>query len=230
MTIKRLICSAAVAVAVLASVAACGKSEETASAPADSETVVAASPSAPAGPAGPSPVLAIDRNALLRASVAGKSIFTQAEQFKTQAEAEFKAEAERLQADARAFQQSAAILAANVKAQRQRELQSRETQLNQKMQIRSGQIQLGMNAGFAQIAKQLEPILRKLMEERHATVLIDKAAIVLATKDDIDITRAAAARLDQVIKTVPIRLATPAEVQTAISQQQAAGPPPPRPQ
>lgn len=214
MNIKRLICSASVAAAVLATVAACGKSEETPASPLDAQTVVASPEGTPAAPAvaGQAPTLrtlAIDRNALLRVSAAGKSIVQQAQQLQRSAEAEFKGEVERLQADARAFQQQAAILAPAVKAQRQRELEARQSALQQKMQSRGGQIQAGMNAAAETVAKALEPILRQIMTEKHADILVDKQAIVLSVRDDIDVTALAVQRLDAQMKTVPVHLVNP---------------------
>ena len=216
MTVKRLVRSAAVAAAVIIFAVACGKSEETpATSPLDGETVVS-SPSSPSStaptPGGMAPqvrLLAIDRGALLRASAAGKSIVVQAQQLQHSAEAEFKSEADRLRADFTAYQQQSAILAANVKAQKQRELEARKSALEQRMQARGGQIQAGMNAAAEQVAKALEPILRQIMQERHADILVDKQAIVLSVRDDIDVTQLAIQRLDQKMQTAQVRLVNP---------------------
>ncbi len=220
MTIKRLICSAAVAVAVIAVATACGKSDETpAASPLDNaDQTVVASPSGntPAAPGGTAPtprMLAIDRNALLRGSAAGRSIVTQAQNLQRQAETEIKGEADRLRADFQAFQQQSAILAAGVKAQRQRELEARKNALEQKMQSRGGMIQAGMSAAAEQVAHALEPILRQIMQERHADILVDKNAIVLSTRDDMDVTALAIQRLDAKMQTVPVHLVNPQQQQ-----------------
>jgi outer membrane protein len=171
-------------------------------------------------------MLAIDRGMLLRLSLAGKSIVAQAEQMQKSSEGEFKAEADRLRADARTFSQQSAILAPAVRAQKERELNARQTALQQKMQNRGGQIQAGINKAIQQVEVALGPILQQIMRERQADILVDRNAIVVS-RLDIDITGAAIQRLDRFLPRVPVALANPAAATPLPAAPRPAAPRPP---
>ena len=150
-------------------------------------------------------ILVVDRNAVMRQSLAGKDIIAQVEAYGKQMETEFGPEEASIRADAQAFQQQASVLDAKVRDQKQKSLRDRQAELQRKVQERQAQIQAGVNKARQQIAITLEPILKELMIARGANLLIERQTIILGAID-VDITQFAIQRLDQVLPKVPVEL------------------------
>jgi Skp family chaperone for outer membrane proteins len=150
-------------------------------------------------------ILVIDRQAILVRSSAGQSIMIQARQAQQQAENDLKSQANAIRAAGQKLQQQLAIMSASVKEQKMKEYESQRTALEQKAQQKQGLIQGGVFAARNQIGAALEPILRGIMQERGANMLIDKNAVVFATLD-IDITPVAIQRLNQKMPQVKFAL------------------------
>jgi outer membrane protein len=214
MKLDRLARPLAVVAAVAFLAAACGDKEAAPGATAESETQVvspaedAAAPAAPAGRATAPRIVFFDRDSALQMSRAGKSMIDQARQLRANVQRELQGEVTRLQADARAFQQQSAVLAAGVKAARQRELQNRQAALERKAQQRTEQIQAGFRKALEQFSTAMQPILKDLMTERGAQIMMDRTVVLMAPAiSEFDITRAAVQRIDAKIQRIPVTLA-----------------------
>lgn len=165
-------------------------------------------PHAGAPGAGPVPaprIIVIDRQAILRASKVGQDIVRQVNAYTTQAETEFRAENQALQKESQALQQQVAILAPDVRAQKIKAFQQKETVFKQKVDARQSLIQGGVLKAKQQVEQALGPILQGIMQERNANLLLDRAAVVLGMVD-IDVTQLAVQRLDQKLPTVKVQL------------------------
>jgi Skp family chaperone for outer membrane proteins len=78
---------------------------------------------------------------------------------------------------------------------------------------RAQEIQATERAAMQPVLQALQAVLQEIVEERQATILIDRSQVVFAA-ESIDITDAAIARLNEVIPTTPVnrvRLPDPAE-------------------
>lgn len=184
----------------------------------------AAAPPKPSGPPAnvgvPAPkILVIDRNAILRAAKVGQDIVRQVNNYTKSAESSFKAEGDALQKEGRALQQQVAILAPDVKAKKIRDFQNKQAAFQRKVEARQGLIQGGVFKARQQVEAALGPILKGIMMERGANLLLDRSSIVLGTVN-IDITSIAVQRLDQKMPTVKVDLiALPAGLQAQLQQQ-----------
>lgn len=185
-----------------------------------------ASAAAPAKPGAPPPsaavpapkILVIDRNAILRASKVGQDIVRQVNNYTKSAESQFRAEGDALQKEGRALQQQVAILAPDVKAKKIRDFQNKQAAFQRKVEGRQGLIQGGVFKARQQVEAALGPILKGIMMERGANLLLDRSSIVLGTVN-IDVTAVAVQRLDQKMPTVKVDLvALPASVQAQLQQ------------
>jgi outer membrane protein len=171
-------------------------------------------------------ILVIDRNAILRASKAGQSIVQQLQGFTKSAEGEFKAEGEGLRKEGEALRAQIAILAPDVKARKIKDFQAKEAAFQQKVQARQGEIQGGLYKARQQVEDALGPILRGILNERHANLLLDRSVVVLGTID-VDITATAVQRLDQKLPTVKVQLQPlPPQLQAQLAAQQQQQQPP----
>lgn len=170
-------------------------------------TPAAAQPKPAAGTLVPK-ILVINREAILRLSKVGQDIVKQVNGYTQAAEKEFKGQGEQLRKDGAALQQQLAILAPDVKAKKIADFENRQRSLQAKVEARQQQIQGGVLEARQKIETALGPIVQGIMQERGATLLLDRGAIVWGT-GDIDITRTAIQRLDQKMATVKVNLVSP---------------------
>jgi len=171
----------------------------------------AAAAGAPAGSAAASGVQApriivIDRQQLLQRSAAGKDIFTQTQNLSKQLETQLRTEEGALQNEATQLQQQMAIMAADVRAQKEKDFTSKQQAFQTKVQQRQAQIQASFNQAARQVEVALDPILQAIMKERGANMVLDRSAVIVATTD-VDVTPVALQRLDRALPKVKVDLA-----------------------
>lgn len=153
-------------------------------------------------------IVVIDRAVVLRGSKVGQDIVRQINAYTDQAEKDLRAQGQALQKDGAAFQQQAAILSADLKNRKLKELEGRRAALQKQAQNKQNLIQGGFIKARAQVEQALGPILQGIMAERGANLLFDRNSVVLGTVD-VDITRLAIQRLDQKMPTLKVELVPP---------------------
>jgi outer membrane protein len=179
----------------------------------------AAAPAAPAAPAAAAPagavptsavqaprIVVIDRQQLLQRSAAGKDIFTQTQTLSKQLETQLRTEEGALQTEATQLQQQMAIMAADVRAQKEKDFTTKQQAFQTKVQQRQAQIQASFNQAARQVEVALDPILQAIMKERGANLVLDRSAVIVATTD-VDVTPLALQRLDRALPRVKVDLA-----------------------
>jgi outer membrane protein len=167
---------------------------------------IAAAPPAPASQPIPQPkILVIDRKAILERSAVGQSIAQQAQNYWQQAQAQLRNEASALKAQGQQLQQQLAILAADVKAKKVRDFEAQQGAFQQKVQQKQSLIQGGVLQAQTQMENALGPILKGIMLERGANMLLDRNAVIYSTVD-VDVTQTAIQRLNQKMPTVKLSL------------------------
>jgi len=180
----------------------------------------AAAPAA-SGAAPVARILIIDLRRAIAASKVGQSIQQQVNGLKQQAQTQLNGEAEGLKRQRAEIEQQGAILAANVKAQKVKDFQLRAAAFEKKVQERGGLIQGGMLKANQQVEEALGPILQGIMQERQATVLLDRGAVLLAP-NAIDVTGVVVQRLDMKMPSVKVDLTPlPPGLAQAAARQQA---------
>jgi Skp family chaperone for outer membrane proteins len=183
-------------------------------------SALAAAPGTGAAPA--ARILIIDLRRTVALSKVGQSIQQQVDGLKKQAQSQLNAEAEGLKRDKAQMDAQNAILAPAVKAQKENAWKARAMAFEKKVQERGGLIQGGMLKANQQVEEALGPILQGVMQERKATVLLDRASVLLAP-NAIDVTAVVVQRLDMKMPTVKVDLAQlPPALQQAAARQQAA--------
>jgi len=148
-------------------------------------------------------ILVVDRGAILRTSVAGKDLIRQIDEFGKAMEAKYGEEEKKLRADAQELQEQAGVLSPEARQKKEKELRERGEALQKKVQEEQAAIQNGINIARTEIEKALGPILNTLFQERGATIMLDRGAIVLGSVD-IDVTGEVIKRLDQVLPSVTV--------------------------
>lgn len=170
-----------------------------------SQAALAAQPPAPPPQGVPQPkILVIDRAAILRGSAVGQSIMKQVQALTVAAENGLKARDAALRAEGAQLQQQLAILAPAVKQAKIKAFEAKQQALQLEVQKQQGLIQGGVLVARQQIEQALGPILQKIMQERGANLLFEKAAIVVGAPQ-FDITPLVIQRLNQALPTVQVK-------------------------
>lgn len=154
-------------------------------------------------------ILVLDQNALLQASKVGQDISRQVQAYGNQAKADLQGQAKSLQAQGAALQQQVAILAPDVKAQKIKDFENKQAALQGLAQKKEQQIQGGLIQARQAIAQVVGPILKQLMQERGANMILDKNAVLSATDNRFDITSVAIDRLNQKMSSYKVQLVAP---------------------
>jgi len=130
---------------------------------------------------------------------------TQTQNLSKQAETQFRTEETALQNEAVQLQQQMAILAADVRAQKEKDFTAKQQAFQTRVQQRQAQIQAGFNNAARQLEVALDPILQAIMRERGANMVLDRSAVIVASVD-VDVTNLAVQRLDRSLPHVKVEL------------------------
>jgi Skp family chaperone for outer membrane proteins len=161
-------------------------------------------------PAIPAPkILVIDRAAILTQSKVGQDVARQAKAYSDQAKADLAAQAKSLQAQEQALQQQIAILAPDVKNQKIKEFQGKEAALQALVTKKEQMIQYGVYLANQTMAQAVGPIVKQLMQERGANMVLDRNSVVSASDSSFDVTAMAIDRLNQKLSSLKVNLASP---------------------
>ena len=180
-------------------------------------SALAAAPGTGAAPA--ARILIIDIRRAVAMSKVGQSIQSQVDGLKKQAQAQLNSQAEALKREKGQLEAETAIMNPSLKAQKENAWKTRAMAFEKQVQERGGLIQGGMLKANAQVEEALGPILQGVMQERQATVLLDRASVLLAP-NAIDVTAIVVQRLDMKTPTVKVEL-TPLPPGLAARQQAA---------
>lgn len=171
----------------------------------------------PGPPAIPQPkILVIDKQAIMLRSSAGQSMMQQAKAMMLSLQKEYDGKISALRSEAAKQQQQNSILSNDVKAQKARDLDSRARAIQLAAQNQQNMIKGGMLRAQDQIGAAVGPILKGLMMERGANMLLDRNAVILSTVD-IDVTQVVVQRLNQKLATVKV---TPAPLPPGVQPTQ----------
>jgi len=175
-------------------------------APPSGAPAPAVAAAAPPGPGAAAPrIIVIDRQFILARSSAGQEMMTQAQNLSKQSETEFKAQEQLLVTEAGQLQQQLAIMAPDVRDQKEKEFTTKQQAFQARVSQRQAEIQAGLGKAGHVIEVALEPILKSLMAERGANMVFDRGSVILSTAD-VDVTPVAVQRLDKALPHVKVEL------------------------
>ena len=132
-------------------------------------------------------------------------MLAQAQNLSKQAETQFKTEEGQLAAEAGQLQQQLAIMAPDVRDQKEKDFTTKQQAFQARVAQRQAEIQAGFNKAARVVEVALEPILKTLMAERGANMVFDRSSVILSTVD-IDVTPVAVQRLDKALPHVKVEL------------------------
>lgn len=172
---------------------------------------------APAASAARSSYLVVDLNRVVRESAALKAAQPTLDAKRNALENKLKTYQSQLEADAKALQQQAesGIAAPDVLQAKQRELQQKAQKADE--DVANLRTDYGRTENFVvdQILEGSRPVINQIIQERGATLVLNREAVVFANTS-IDITGDVIARMQ---KSLPTVSTTPPPAQQAAAQQ-----------
>lgn len=166
-------------------------------------------------------ILVVDMDQLVAQSKAGKTIPGQAEDVRKSVAAELEAEASKLQKDIENFEKNSELMSEEVRVKTAQELQVRyQRVLPQRAQIADQAFRIALQNAQAKILQESQPILKKIVEDRGATVLLDRASVMYAAVET-DVTQEVIAALDKKIDEVEVQKISLAEIEKQLREAQA---------
>jgi len=148
-------------------------------------------------------ILVVDRNEVLGRSNAGQGIMKQVQGMADTARAGLKAREDALRKEYAQLQQQLPILGAAVKAAKVKAFEAKQAALQSDIQKQQLLIQGGLYNAREQVIAALKPILHKIMLERGANVMLERATLADAAPQ-LDVTALAIQRLNQALPGVKV--------------------------
>jgi Skp family chaperone for outer membrane proteins len=154
-------------------------------------------------------ILIADRAALFAQSKAGEDAMRQAKAYSDATRKDIASRDATLQAEGQALQQQVAILSPDAKAQKIAAFEAKQRALQNLVQQKQAMMQGGIMRVQSQLAQQYEPILRGIMDQRGANLLLDKNAVLLSSNGTFDITADAINEINKRIASIKVDFNSP---------------------
>ena len=172
------------------------------------QTPAAQNQPAPAksGPVPEPVVLVIDKTGILRMSKAGQEITRQVTVLADQARAEIDPSGRALKSEVDAFKAQAAGMTPEQRQARTNALEAKQQAFQQMAGVKQNRIQMALADANHQLEKAVGPILKQVMADHHANLIVDKQAVILATDSSFDVTAEVVQKLDATLPSVKVEL------------------------
>ncbi len=167
-------------------------------------------------------ILVIDQERLISTSKAGKSVSTQLLKLQEAATKEVEGAMKVVGTEAEALKGKQATMEKTAFATEARKIAVKQQNAQGLREIRVRELSIAEQRAMAKISETLRPILKSVVEQRGATILLDRNA-VMYVNPDADITDDVLKQLDKKITTVRVvKVDLQAEAEKYQKAQQAA--------
>ncbi|GGG93716.1 MAG TPA: outer membrane chaperone Skp [Oceanicaulis sp.] len=154
-------------------------------------------------------ILVINEETILTESQVGQHIASQLEVIGREIQTELEAAAQPLTQENEALQAETSALSQEAIQQRPdlmqriQQLQQNAQQLERLRRVRQQELVLTERQALQPVLQTLQTVLQELVNERGATILLDRSQVVYAA-ESVDVTAAVIERLNQRIQTTPV--------------------------
>ena len=153
----------------------------------------------------PAIILVVDTVRIQEQSVAAKSVQTQIRDFQTKLQAQAKATQDRLKAEEVGLKQQQTLLAPEQFDVKRREFEAKVGEEQRKFQQVQQEYDVAIRNAQSTLLKALQPILKELMTEKGANMLLD-GRMVMTSSDSLDVTAAAIERLNKKVPSIKVEV------------------------
>lgn len=148
-------------------------------------------------------VLVVDQQSVLRDSLAGQDIARQAGALRDQIQAELTAEQKAILTAQQDLQKNGSVYSPAQREQKLKALEARQQAYPMFEQRKSQILQASIGQASDQVANALKPVLQGLIDENHATLLLDRQQVMYALPA-YDVTQEAIKRLNARLRSVKV--------------------------
>lgn len=167
-------------------------------------------------------ILILDQAQVMAQSKAGQSLPPQLQKLQEAANSELNAEVEKLNKEGEDLKKQKDLVAEDVWLEKARILTAKQNNLPALREVKVRELQIAEQQALGKIDEAMKPILKKIVDERGATLLIDRAAVMYASVDT-NITAQVISELDKVLTTVKVEKVSLAELQRQAEEAQKKG-------
>lgn len=152
-------------------------------------------------------IIIVDSQQIQRESSAGKDILRQIETIRAQFQGEVSKEEETLRAEEAELKRQRQILTPEAFDEKRRAWEQKVVDFQRKLQEKNREFEIARNKAYGEMERAIRPIFQKVLEERKATLMLDKSQIVISAPNrGLDVTTSVIERLDQVLPGVKLEL------------------------
>lgn len=166
-------------------------------------------------------ILILNQAQVLAQSKAGQSMRPQLEKLQEEANQELNAEAQQIAKEGEDLKKQKDLMAEDVWVEKAKQLNARQNNLPAMRDVKVRELSLSEQKAVNDINQALEPILKKIVDSRGATLLLDRSAVMYASVDT-DITAEVISELDKKLTSVKVEKVSLADLQKQAQAQQAA--------
>jgi len=148
-------------------------------------------------------IIIVDQERVLRESLAGQDLAMQGQALRDQIQREITAEQNSILALQKEIERNVKAYSPAQRDQKIAELNGRKQGYQEFEQKKSQVLQLSVGRAQNQIAVAMKPILQQLIDQRKATIMLDRQVVMYAVPG-LDVTDEAIKRLNNVIRTVKV--------------------------
>jgi len=150
----------------------------------------------------------VDIQKIMRESAASVSIRAQIDEVRASFQGELDAKEERLRGTDEELKRQRAILAPEAFEEKRRAFEEEVLGVQRDVQAQNASIEQAVGGATGKIREKLIPILAQIMEERGATVLLDKSQVLVSDKI-LEVTTTALNRLNKSLPEVIVEIPEP---------------------
>ena len=157
-------------------------------------------------------ILILDQAQVIAQSKAGMAMSTQLKALQDSANTELNAEVEKINKETEDLKKQKDLMAEDVWMEKAKQLSVKQNNLPALREVKVRELSISEQQALGKINDAMMPILKKIVEDRGATVMLDRSAVMYASVDT-NITAEVIAELDKVLSTVKVEKVSLADLQ-----------------
>ena len=164
-------------------------------------------------------ILILDQAQVIAQSKAGMAMSTQLKALQDSANTELNAEVEKINKETEDLKKQKDLMAEDVWMEKAKQLSVKQNNLPALREVKVRELSISEQQALGKINDAMMPILKKIVEDRGATVMLDRSAVMYASVDT-NITAEVIAELDKVLSTVKVEKVSLADLQRQAQEAQ----------
>lgn len=164
-------------------------------------------------------ILIVNQQQVLAQSKAGVSIQNQLQKLQESANTDLNAQIQAMVKEQEDLEKQKDLMAQNVWQEKARALAAKQNNLPALREVKVRELQISEQQALGKLNESLTPILKKIVDSKGATLLLDRSAVIFGAADT-DITAQVISELDKAVSTVAVQKVNLADLQKQAQQAQ----------